>query len=97
MTGAPRFLAVGGHVAPRRHHVECLEGVINIDVLREAAAEALTEVLLYLPANDEDELAKAGPLGVKHRVVQHGLAARADRLHLFQSAVTGANAGGQNN
>ena len=97
MAGAPRLLAVGGDVVPRRHHVELLEGVINVDVLRKPAAKRLAEILLDLPANDENELAEAGPLRVKDRVIQDRLAARADGLHLFQSAVTAPDTGGQNN
>ena len=65
---------------PRRHHIERLEGVINVDVLRKMAAKELPEILLDLFANDEDEFAKAGPLRVKDRVVQYRLAARADRV-----------------
>src|ERR1035441_8449595 len=97
MAGAARLGAVAGHVTPRRHHVELLEGVIDVDVPRETAAKGLPEILLDLPANDEDELSEAGLLRIKHRVVQNRLAARADGLHLFQSAVTGADASGQDN
>jgi hypothetical protein len=45
-------------------------------MLRKPAAKELPEILLDLLANDEDELAEAGPLRVKDRVVQHRLAAR---------------------
>ena len=80
---------------PWWNHIKLLEGVTHIDMPGEAAAEAVPEVLLNAPANNEDELAEAGSLRVEDSVIQDGLAARADRLHLFQSAVTGADAGGQ--
>ena len=91
------FRRLGGKVAPRRHHVELLVGVINLDVLRKTAPKHLAEVLLNAPANDENKLPEAGPLRVENCVVKHRLAAGSDRFHLFQSAVAGADAGGQNN
>src|ERR1035437_2526905 len=96
MAGAPRLLAARGDVAPGWHHIEFLEGVVNVDVLRETAAEGFAEVLLDLSAADENDLAEAGPLGIENGVIQHRLAAWADGVHLFQSAVTGADSGRQN-
>src|ERR1035437_456917 len=97
MAGTPGLRAVGRGVAPRRHHVKFLEGIIYVEVFGETAAEGFAKVVLYLPAEDEDELAKARPLRVIDRVVQDRLAARSDGVHLFQSAVAGADAGRQNN
>ena len=95
MAGAPRLLALGRHAVSWRHHLELLESVIRVDVPGKAPAETVPEVLLDLPADDEDKLAKTGPLGVEDGIVQYGLAGGADGLNLFQTAVTGADAGGQ--
>ena len=81
-------------MAPCGHHVEFLVGVINIDVSRKAAAKGSPEVLLSVPANDKYKLAETGPPRVENRIVKNRLAAGADGLHLFQSAVAGADAGG---
>ena len=97
MTGAPRLLAVGVDVMSRRHHIQFLEDVIDVDVLRKPAAHRLAEIPVDLAANNENELAETGLLRVIDSEIQHSLAAGADGFHLFQSAVTGANAGGQNN
>ena len=89
------FLRSGWTYAPRQH-VQFLKGVVDVDVLRKPAAKRLAEILVDLRANNENELVEAGPFRVIDSEVQHSLAAGADGLHLFQSAVAGADAGGQN-
>ena len=59
------------------------------------APKEVPKVLLKAPADDENELLEAGPLSVEDRVVKDRLAAGSDGLHLFQSAVAGADSGGQ--
>jgi len=94
MAGAPRFLASGRHAEPGRQHFKLLKSVIQADVPGKTAAETVPEVLLNLPADHKDKLAKTGPLRVEHGIIQHRLAGGTDRLNLLQTAITGTDAGG---
>ena len=93
--GAPRFHAALGNVEAGGQVVERLEGVFDRDMFVEAAADLRLEFLLEVAADDEDDLAEAGALGVEHRVVEHRLAVRAHGIDLFESAVAAAHAGGE--
>jgi len=59
-------------------------------------ASDFLERLLEVAADDEDELAEPGAQRVVNRVVNDGFAGGADRINLFESAVSAAHAGGEN-
>ena len=64
------------------------------DVL-ETVADDLAERRLDVVADDEHHLAEPAAQRVEDAVVNDRLAVRADRVHLFQTAIAAAHAGGQ--
>ena len=54
---------------------------------------ALTECLGKVLANDEYHPAKACPNGIEHGIIEDGFPVWPHRVHLFQTAVTAAHSG----
>ncbi len=96
VSGAPRFDAAFGNGESRRKVAEILVGVIDLDAISETGSDALLKSVRKVLPNDKDHPAKTGADRVENRVVQHGFAVRAHRVHLFQAAVSAAHASGEN-
>ncbi len=94
--GAPRLGAAGGHGEAGRQFIEFLKSVIHLDAVFEARADNFAERLFDVVADDEHKLAEAGAQRVEDGIINDGFAAGADGINLFQTAVTAAHAGGEN-
>ena len=97
VAGAPGFHAVRRRSEAGWEVVGLLKGVADFEagVGGVARADAGAEGFLEVTADDEDDLGKAGLAGVVNGVVEDGLAAGAERVHLLEAAVAAAQAGGE--
>ena len=96
VAGTPRFFAAGGRRQARRQGVERLEHIVDRDLARVARANLRAKQFLEIAPDHKHDATEAGPQRIEHGVVEHGLTRRTDRVDLFQPAVAGAHAGGQN-
>ena len=95
--GSPGFLASLGNGVARGKVVEFLVSVGDFDLTGELGPDGGLEGFGEVLADDENDLGESGADGVKNRVVQNGFAIGAHRVHLFQTTVTAAHTGGENN
>ncbi len=95
VAGAPRFYALDGGMVAGGEGVERLEGVVDGEGAGVARADGGAKLGLEVAADDKEHAVKSGPAGVVDGVIEHGLARGADGIDLFEAAVAGAHAGGE--
>ncbi len=96
MGRAPGFSAFWGALESGRQVGQLLKNVIDGDLSQQPAEEDVPKIGLNFPADDEDDLAETGPQGIIDGIIDDGLPAGADAVHLFKAAVSTSNPGGQN-
>ena len=93
--GAPGLRAPGGDRVGRGEVGDVLEGVFDGEEAGVLRADLRAEDLFDVRADDEDDLAEPGAVGVEDGVVENGLAGGTDGVDLLEPAVAGAHAGGE--
>ena len=84
-----------GHGVGGGQVVQRLEGVFHLHQAGQPVPDHRAEIGLVLPADDEDDLLKAGAPGVVDGIVDDDLPARAHRVELLHAAVAAAHPGSQ--
>ena len=97
MVRSPGFLAAFRHGITFRQAVQFLIDEFHVNLAAKALLRIdLLESLGKRVTDDKDHLAETGLDGIVDRVVDDGLTARAETVHLFEGAVAGTHPGSQN-
>ncbi len=97
MVRSPGFLAALRHGKTVRQAIQFLIHEFHVDLAAETLFRIdLLESVSERVTDDKDHLAETGLDGVVDRVVDDGLATRAQTVHLFERAVAGSHPGSQN-
>lgn len=97
MCGSPGFGSAFRQGISGGEAVEFLKGVVDLDAGFKAAADLLFKFSFKIPAYDEDDIAEASFDGVEYGVFDESLTVGTERIHLFETAIAAAHAGGHNN
>src|SRR5262249_20505382 len=96
LTGAPGLFPICRDGKSGRQFVEFLKDVFDRQTLFKPRTDGFAEGALDIMADHKDQLSKTSADGVEDGVVNDGFAAGADRIDLFEAAVTAAHAGSEN-
>ena len=97
MVRPPGFFAALRHGIAFRQAIQFLIDKFHVDFTAKAFLRInLLESLGKRVTDDKDHLAETGLDGIVDRVVDDGLAARAETVHLLEGAVAGTHPGSQN-